>query len=84
MRYTTNISMDTCEIIDSEEELVTEFGSNLIIAPSDDAVVLVDELNRQDAIINYMIKEFKLVHEYDESMIEDLYLNAYSEAGLDD
>ena len=84
MRYTTKISFDTCEIIDDEEKLVTEFGSNLILAPADDAVVLVDELNRKDAIIKYMIREFKEVHGYDDLDIEDLVSNAYDQAGLEE
>jgi len=57
MRYDTKLDEleDTLEIIDSEDELKTEFGSNIILMPSEDAQVLVDKLNKYDAFEKYVI-----------------------------
>ena len=86
MRYTVKVDdlEDTLEILDDEEELKTEFGSNIIIAPSEDAECLVNKLNKYDAFEKYVIQYLKDNYELDKLDIEDLYYNAYDAAGIDD
>lgn len=86
MRYDTKLDEleDTLEIIDSEDELKTEFGSNIILMPSEDAQVLVDKLNKYDAFEKYVIQYLKDNYELDKMDIEDLYYNAYDQAGINE
>ena len=86
MRYDVKVDdvEDTLEIIDNEDLLKTEFGSNIIIMPSEDAQALVDKLNKYDAFEKYVIQYLKDNYELDKLDIEDLYYNAYDQAGIDD
>ena len=50
---------DCITITDQLEQLTTSFGSNLVLSPSEDAITIIDELNRQYAIVEMLIGELK-------------------------
>lgn len=61
-------SEDCITIIDQEDELKTSFHSDIILYPMEDAVTVVNELNKKEAVLN-MLKEELLKYE-DEQDVE--------------
>lgn len=58
MRYTADPDYkdDVVTIYDEKEELKTEFDSEIILAPIDDALTVISELNKKECIINILTK----------------------------
>jgi len=50
---------DIVEIHDEQEELKTEFDSDIILAPAEDALIVVNELNKKELIINALTNALK-------------------------
>lgn len=55
-RYLADVDLenDVVTLHDKNEELKSEFGSDIILAPADDAIIVIDELNKKDAIIKVL------------------------------
>jgi len=66
-----DISEDTLDdcitITDTKEELKTEFDSNIVLYPIEDAVAVVEELNVQCAIAD-MLREHLAMYEAEEDI----------------
>ncbi len=84
MRYEyTEDTMDDCiTLIDNEEELKTNFDSNIILFPAEDAMTVIDKLNYYEQYYGLLVKELKMHLEYHgwseedfESVIEDVKAN---------
>ena len=62
MRYTVEVDSkdDVATLSDSEDELKSDFDSDLILAPADDAVIVCSKLNWYESVI----KEMKMHLEY--------------------
>ena len=56
MRYKADVDTknDVVTLIDEKGELKTDFDSELLLAPVDDAVIVIAELNRKEAIIKVL------------------------------
>ena len=56
MRYTVDPDFkdDVITVHDEKEELKTEFDSEIILAPADDAILVINELNKKEAIIKVL------------------------------
>jgi len=56
VRYKTSkdYTDDCITICDEKEELKTSFGSEIVLYPLDDALLVVDELNKKDTIIKVL------------------------------
>lgn len=55
-RFETSEFEDTLTITDNEEKLKNGFDSEIVLAPADDAQLIIDELNIQCATVQ-MLKE---------------------------
>ena len=64
MRYTVepDLKDDVVTVYDEEEELKTEFDSEIMLAPVDDALIVVRKLNEYEAIVKELY-EALLSHE---------------------
>lgn len=60
---------DCITITDQLEQLTTSFGSNLVLSPSEDAITIIDELNRQYAIVEMLIGELE-THEDSQDIMD--------------
>ena len=69
--YTTDTLDDCITLIDSEEELKTDFDSNIVLSPLDDSITVVDYLNTQSRIIARLTLELSY-NDYEEENIRDL------------
>ena len=69
--YTTDTIDDCITLIDSEEELKTDFDSNIVLSPLDDSITVVDYLNTQSKIIARLTLELSY-NDYEEENIRDL------------
>ena len=69
--YTTDTLDDCITLIDSEEELKTDFDSNIVLSPLDDSITVVDYLNTQSKIIARLTLELSY-NDYEEENIRDL------------
>lgn len=58
-KYQKDIENDCITICDTEEELKTDFGSEIILFPMEDAITVINELNIQTAITKMLIKELE-------------------------
>jgi len=69
VRYTAQEDYinDGVTIIDEKEELKTSFDSEIFIRPLEDAVTIVHELNKKEAIINVLYKAL-LVYDAEEDI----------------
>ena len=70
MRYKSSkdYTNDCLTICDEEDELKTDFGSEIILSPLEDALTVVNELNRKEAIIKVLYES--LLSYEDEQDIE--------------
>lgn len=69
--YTTDTIDDCITLIDSEEELKTDFDSNIVLSPLDDSITVVDYLNTQSKIIARLTLELSY-NDYEDENIRDL------------
>lgn len=58
-KYQKDIENDCITICDEEEKLKTDFGSEIILFPMEDAITVINELNIQTAITKMLIKELE-------------------------
>ena len=72
-RFTyTKDSMDDCiTLIDSEDELKTDYDSNIVLYPLDDSITVVDYLNTQSRIIARLTLELSY-NDYEDENIREL------------
>lgn len=53
-KYQKDYENDCITICDEQEELKTSYGSEIILYPLEDASIVIDELNRKEAIIRML------------------------------
>lgn len=63
-RYTVDVDYkdDCITVTDEKEELTTSFGSEIILAPAEEAEIVINELNKKEVIIK-VLYDALLVHE---------------------
>lgn len=59
---------DCITITDNLEQLQTSFGSEIILAPLEDASMIVRELNIQCAVVNMLIEELETYEDIQDIM----------------
>ena len=58
-RFETSEFEDTLTITDNEEKLENGFDSEIVLAPADDAQLIIDELNIQCATVQMLKEQLK-------------------------
>ena len=58
-RFETSEFEDTITVTDNKEELRNGFDSEIVLAPAEDAQLIVDELNIQCQIVEMLVKELE-------------------------
>ena len=58
-RFETSEFEDTLTITDNEEKLKNGFDSEIVLAPADDAQLIIDELNIQCATVQMLKKQLE-------------------------
>ena len=74
--YNEDLENDCITLIDNEDELKTDYDSEIILYPLDDAVTVVDKLNWYEAVV----KEMKSHLEYYDWTEEDFKKTIIEEA----
>ena len=82
-RYVTDVYYkDYCITVnDTQGELVNNFGSEIILAPAEDAEIIIDKLNFQDKLITRLIQELSY-NGYEDENIQEL-IEMVKEQGLE-
>lgn len=76
--YLENQSDDCIELIDEEEELKTDYDSNIVLYPLDDSITVVDYLNTQSKIIARLTLELSY-NDYEDENIQEIIEEARDE-----
>lgn len=58
-KYQKDYENDCITICDEEEELKTDFGSEIVLYPLDDAITVLTELNIQTAINKMLVEQLE-------------------------
>ena len=74
--YNEDLENDCLTLVDNEDELKTDYDSEIILYPLDDAVTVVDKLNWYEAVV----KEMKSHLEYYDWTEEDFKKTIIEEA----
>lgn len=69
--YTENKSEDCIELIDDDEELKTDYDSNIVLYPLDDSITVVEYMNTQSKIIARLTVELTR-NDYDDENIKEI------------
>ena len=69
--YAEDNDDDCITLIDSEEELKTDFDSNIVLYPLDDSITVVDYLNTQSKIIARLTLELTY-NDYEDENIQEI------------
>ena len=67
-RYSKDYTNDCITVCDKKEELKTSFDSDITLAPLDDAITVVDELNKKECIIHELKQTLRDNHFCDEDI----------------
>ena len=74
--YNEDLENDCLTLVDNEDELKTDYDSEIVLYPLDDAVTVVDKLNWYEAVV----KEMKSHLEYYDWTEEDFKKTIIEEA----
>lgn len=69
--YTPDENDNCLTLHDQQEQLQTDFGTDIVLYPLEDALFLVNHLNKQEKFIEVLIRELK-ANEYDDENIKEL------------
>ena len=69
--YTPDENDNCLTLHDQQEHLKTDFGTDIVLYPLEDALFLVNHLNKQEKFIEVLIRELK-ANEYDDENIKEL------------
>ena len=57
--YNEDLENDCVTLIDNDDELKTDFNSEIVLYPLDDAITVIDKLNYYENFLKLLIKEVK-------------------------